>query len=128
VIIDASAAVDALLGSTRCEGGLTQIERTAFLAAPQLLHVEVPSAIWRLTRSGLLDDAAAARSLHQFLRLRVDLVDHAALLPRAWSFRRANRISDCFYLAAATALGVPLLTTDDRLGRGHHGVPVVTVS
>lgn len=128
MILDASAAVDALVPTARSEAVWSHIERAPFLAAPQLLFVEVPSALWRLERSGALPGTATEASLARLASLRVDLLDHAALLPLAWGFRESTRLTDAFYLGAARALGVPLLTTDGRLARGHHGVPVVSVS
>lgn len=128
MILDASAAVDALVGTTRAEAVLHQIERADHLAAPQLLHVEVASALWRLVRTTILAPDVAESALARLRRLRVDLLDHEMLLPLAWGFRESNRLTDCFYLAAAMGLDTALLTTDGRLGRSHHGVRVIAIS
>jgi predicted nucleic acid-binding protein len=42
--------------------------------------------------------------------------------------RSGVRIADAFYLACAAGMDTSLLTTDARLARGHHGVPVTLVT
>lgn len=46
----------------------------------------------------------------------------------AWALRESTRMSDAFYLACAQAMSLPLLTTDARLVRGQHGIPVTLVT
>ncbi len=127
MILDASALVDALVGTTRAEAVLAHVARAAFVAAPQLLIVEVTSAIARLERAGAIDSPAADNAMGRLADLNIDLVDHRDLLPLAWGFRGSTRIADSFYLAAATALGVPVLTTDRRLANAPRGVPIIAL-
>lgn len=128
MIIDASAVVDVITPSPRSSALWALLEAADGLAAPQLLSVEVASAMWRAHRAGMISERQADDALRRYQTLDVTLLDHSLLLEHAWRFRHANRVTDCFYLAAAALLGEPLLTTDLRLARSHHGVPVVTVS
>lgn len=128
MIVDASAVVDALAETRRADAVLMQFDRARWLAAPHFIHVEVASALWRLARSGHLTDAASETAIQRLRELPLTAIDEAVLLRPAWSHRTSVRVSDAFYLAAAELTGAPLLTTDARLARGHHGVSIILVS
>lgn len=104
------------------------LEAADAVAAPELLLVEVASAMWRLVGAGVLTDRDARRGIEAAGAMDVELVPHRGLLAHAWDFRESVRIGDAFYLACAAQLGTSLLTTDARLTRGHHGVPTTLVS
>ena len=86
------------------------------MAAPELLDVEVLSALWRLVRAGVLTEAAATAAARlrtmPVLRVRDEL-----LTEQAWALRHRVRIADAFYLGCARFLGGVLITTDGRLAR-----------
>jgi len=126
--VDASALVDALARNRRSEAVRMHLQSADAVAAPELLLVEVASALWRLVRAGAINDSDARRGIDAVATMDVELVPHRALLPQAWAFRESVRIGDAFYLACAARLGTSLLTTDARLARGHHGVPTTLVS
>ena len=127
IVIDASAVIDALTASPRGAAVQQQLEQADQVAAPELLFAEVASALWRLVRADAVMEGDADRALATIARLNVVMVPHRALLPHAWALRESVRIADAFYLACATRLRTSLLTTDARLARGHHGVPVTLV-
>ena len=59
----------------------------------------------------------AADAVDVLGRLEIDPVDPVALLPRIWQLRSNLTVYDAAYVAAAEALGCPLLTGDARLAR-----------
>ena len=116
LVIDASAVVELLIGGRHADW-VTGTVRDEVIVAPELLDVEVTSALARLERSGQLDVMQADAAMARFAALPVERLSHAGLGADAWALRRAVRIADAFYVAAANALDCLLLTTDARLGR-----------
>lgn len=128
IVVDASAIVDLLARREPwrlVEWHLRQAER---LVAPDLLYPEVTSAVARLERAGVLPEAAADLAIKRLRVMPLDVVGHRDLVAVAWELRASVRVTDAYYLACAAAVGTPLLTTDARLARGHHAVPVLLVS
>lgn len=125
LVLDASVAVDALAPTKLHEPALRAIEGQE-LSAPALIDVEVTSALARLDRAETMSTAEVDQAISDWRTLPVDRVPVEALVPDVWSLRRAVRVNDAFYLAAARALGAPLLTADARLARS--GVRGVTIS
>ena len=124
-VLDASAVVDVLAATDRAAHVRRHLAGADELVAPDLLFPEVTSALWRLVRRDELSAAEAETGLRQLEVLPVDVVPGRRLVPAAWSLRTSVRISDAFYLACADVAQAPLLTSDARLGRGHHGIAVV---
>ena len=114
IVVDASAVVDVLVGSPR-SAQLSAAMRDNILVAPELLDVEVCSALARLERASTLTGAQADEALSLYLELPVQRISHRNLRHQAWSLRRSVRIADAFYLACAVAIDAPLLTLDRRL-------------
>jgi predicted nucleic acid-binding protein len=116
IVVDASAIIDVLVGSPR-SAGLSAAMRDNTLIAPELLDVEVCSALARLERASVLTSAQADEALSLYLELPLQRISHRNLRHQAWSLRHSVRIADAFYLACAVALSAPLLTLDRRLIR-----------
>ncbi|MXZ85147.1 MAG: type II toxin-antitoxin system VapC family toxin [Acidimicrobiia bacterium] len=115
-VVDASVAVEYLL---RTPLGITlagTVEE-ASLAAPEMLDAEVMSVLRRAVLTGRLDEARAVMALSDLALWPIDRVSHRALALLAWEHYRNISAYDAFYVAAARALGVPLLTADGRLAR-----------
>lgn len=128
MVVDASALVDLLVNVDRGPRVQWHVARAESIAAPDLIHVETTSALWRMARAGEITvDTASAAVVRAGSSDLVD-VPHRRLVAQAWRFREHSRITDAFYLACAEELHAPLLTTDARLARGHHGVPVTLVT
>lgn len=126
LLLDASAVVEALLGTDRGERLLERLvlEEDEPVTVVHL-DAEVLSALARLQRAGQLDTRDVERLLAHFRRLAVRrLPITPELLLAAWALRGNVSMRDALYVAAARALGVGLLTTDERLARA---VPDVAV-
>ncbi len=125
IVLDASAVVELLVGGElgrrvrRVVGGEDAI-------APELLDVEVVSAVSRLVRAGAMSDDVASGLVAALRRMPARRIPHRFLMARAWDLRNRVRIADAFYVACAAWAGVPLLTTDARLGRA--ALPNVTLT
>ena len=128
IVLDASAAVE-LLAESRVGLRVEQFLRADHALAPEVLDVEVASALARLVRAGTLTDEVGTSRIRSLQRLPVQRIPHRPLATRAWQLRDRVRISDAFYVACAELVGASLVTTDARLGRAAlRGVTVTVVS
>ena len=115
-VVDASVAVEYLL-RTPLGMTLASTVEDASLAAPEMLDAEVMSVLRRAVLTGRLDEARAVMALSDLALWPIDRVSHRALALLAWEHYRNISAYDAFYVAAARALGVPVLTADGRLAR-----------
>ncbi len=115
-VVDASVAVEYLL---RTPLGLSLAETIddARLAAPDLVDAEVMSGLRRAVHAGRLTDERAVMAIDALTHWPVRRIASRALAPAAWQHHRNVTAYDAFYVAAASALGAPLLTADGRLAR-----------
>lgn len=116
IVLDASAAVELLLGGSAAE----QIGRrvgapTESLHAPHLIDVEVAHVLRRYVATGSLGERRARTMLRDYEDLNVRRYPHDALLPRVWQLRRNVTAYDAVYLVLAEVLSAPLLTCDAKL-------------
>ena len=75
------------------------------------------SALRRAVLSGRLDGARAEMALSDLTVWPIDRISHRTLVLSAWKHYSNVSAFDAFYVAAARAMGVPLLTADGRLAR-----------
>lgn len=116
LVLDASAAVELLLDTRRGRlVGRHLVKEEA--VAPELLDVEVCSALARLQRSGLLTGPEADALVGELTELPVQRIPHEPLLRTAWSLRERVRLADAFYVACAPLVHAAVLTCDARLAR-----------
>ena len=115
-VVDASVAVEYLL---RTPLGLSLAEtiEDARLAAPDLIDAEVVSGLRRAVHAGRLTDERAVMAIGALAQWPVRRIAGRALAPATWQHHRNVTAYDAFYVAAASALGAPLLTADGRLAR-----------
>ena len=120
IVLDASAALEFLLGSSRGQRVRARMsEREDTLHAPHIIDLEVVNALRRLVRAGHVDESrahGAIADLHDFSLRRYP---HGPLVPRIWELRSNASAYDASYLALGEALGAPLLTCDARVA----GIP-----
>lgn len=124
VVLDASALVEALLGT---ELGLVVRKRLrgCELHAPAHIDAEALSALGRLHRAQALDSATVSAALTELARAPIIRRPLANLLVGAWAQRGQLRLVDALYVTLATTLQVALLTTDARLARARAGIELV---
>ena len=122
-VVDASVAVEYLL---RTPLGLAASDTldSAALIAPELMDVEVASALRKAVLLGRLDEARALAAVADLARWPVDRISHQALTHVAWRYRHNVSAYDAYYVACARSYGVPLLTADGKLA-GAPGLDIV---
>ncbi len=127
-VVDASVAVEYLL---RTPLGLpaADIVESASLVAPELIDAEALSVLRRAVLGGRLDEARAEMAVDDLTHWPVDRISHRSPARLAWHYYQSVNTYDAFYVAAARAQGLPLLTADGRLARasGVGGVHVVSL-
>jgi predicted nucleic acid-binding protein len=117
LVIDASAVVEALLGTDL--GIKVRVRmRGHQLHAPAHLDAEVLSALGRMHHAGELPDSTVAAALGELATAPINRHPLASLLSGAWKRRENQRLADALYTELAASLdSAPLLTTDARLAR-----------
>jgi predicted nucleic acid-binding protein len=119
IVLDASAAVELVLGTRRGAAIAARVDAEP-LHAPHLLDVEVASALRRLEQRRAIGSDRAAEGLRFLGELDVERSAHEGLVQRAWQMRHNLTLYDGVYLALAEALDAPLLTCDARLAEQQH--------
>jgi predicted nucleic acid-binding protein len=118
IVLDASAAVEALIGSGVGRAVRARM-RGCDLHAPAHLDAEVLSALGRLHRAGALDQQVIMRSLTELEAAPIARHPLAGLLAGAWAARESFRLVDGLYVELSRSLQTPLVTTDARLARAY---------
>lgn len=127
VVLDASAAVELLLGS-RAGAFVSRSLRGETVAAPGHLDAEVLSALGRLAREGAVPEDRVGASLAELARAPVSRFPVAPLLAEAWDLRANLSLRDALYVALARRLQATLVTADARLARAPElGIPLTVV-
>lgn len=119
IVVDASVVLHALADDGG--GGVVARERLGRedgLAAPQLIDLEVASALRAYLRRGRIGRHRAELALTDLGYLDLDRWDHGGLVRRVWALRDSVSAYDAAYLALAEQLGCALLTADARLAKG----------
>jgi predicted nucleic acid-binding protein len=87
------------------------------LAAPEVVDLEVTSALRGLVRVGKVDERRAREALADLRDLSLRRASHRHLLTRCWDLRDNLRAYDASYVALAELLGATLVTADARVSR-----------
>jgi predicted nucleic acid-binding protein len=117
IVLEASAVADLLLGTERAASVEALVFGGESLHAPELLDVEVAFVLRRAERREEIGPRRAREALADLRDLPVYLYGPRPLLDRVWALRRNFTPADALYTSLAEALGVRLLTTDERLAR-----------
>ena len=119
VVVDASALVAVLIDSGREGEWAESMLSDSAPAGPELALVEASNILRRLERAGEISRLEATSGHRDLLRLDVALFPFAPFAERVWALRHNLTSYDAWYVALAEALGCPLLTLDERIGRAH---------
>jgi predicted nucleic acid-binding protein len=87
------------------------------LVAPHVVDLEVASVWRRQVAAGRMENRRALLALADLLDLPMQRAPHDAVLPRCWELRDNVTVYDAVYVALAEAIGVSLVTGDQRLHR-----------
>lgn len=127
VVVDASAMVEIVQSSPTGRAVASRLVGEA-VAAPDVIDVEVASAIRRQQRAGRMDEDEVSRALDLLLDWPADRIPSRLLVRgtrRWWPNVTAH---DALYLAVAVGRSASLLTCDGPLSRAPAvGVPVENV-
>jgi predicted nucleic acid-binding protein len=91
--------------------------RNEDLAAPEVIDIEVTSALRGLLRVGKVDELRALLALADLRRIPLRRASHQRLVSRCWELRDNFTAYDASYIALAEMLGTTLVTTDARMSR-----------
>ena len=111
IVIDASALVDAFIGKASAATRISGEE----LHAPHLIDLEVASALRRLEWEGTIAEPDSGTFLTALQHANLHRHSHRGLLGAIWELRHNLSTYDAAYVALATALDAPLVTTDAKL-------------
>ena len=119
IVLDASAAVDALLYRSPHSDLIHEHlrEHVGDLHAPHLLDAEVGEVLRRHVLRGALHPGAARDALGVLGGLRITRYAHLLFLPRALTLGDNLTVYDALYVALAEGLEAPLLTRDAGIAR-----------
>jgi predicted nucleic acid-binding protein len=127
LVVDASVVIKWVLPEADSAPALTP--RSRRLAAPDLLTAECVNILWKHVRRGerSLAEAQAAAGLLGAAGIELRPMRGLADSATQWAVRLDHPAYDCFYLALAELLAVPLVTVDGRLQRRLRVAPTSAV-
>ena len=118
MVLDASVVLEVLLRTPDSEVIADRVLSAGEpLHAPHLLDLEVAQVLRRYVMRGELTDSRGRDALDVMAVFPIARYSHEPLLGRIWQLRETLTAYDAAYLALAEALGVTLLTRDQRLAR-----------
>jgi predicted nucleic acid-binding protein len=114
IVIDASTALEILSRTKRgIELEAVLLERD--LHAPDVIDLEVLSAVRRWERTGLIGSAEATDIFNAFLAIGITRHSHTPLMDSIWALRHNLTPYDAAYVALANVLDAELVTMDSGL-------------
>jgi predicted nucleic acid-binding protein len=126
IVVDASAVVELLLGDAETRHAVRdELHAARRVHAPDLLTLEVLSALARATRRNAMTAPEQQVALDAYASLRISRHRSHPLWPRIACLTVRHSSYDASYVALAEMLGAPLLTTDARLARAVTTVDVI---
>jgi len=129
IVLDASAAVEWLLGLPLAAAVGERLRSEETLHAPHLLAVEVAQVIRRYVSKGGVGAERGAQAIADLADLDVAHHPHEPLLPVIWRLRHNLTAYDAAYVALAEALDASLLTLDAGIAApGMHRARVDLIS
>jgi len=115
LVVDASVLAPVVADEGDDGQRFRQRLRDETLIGPDLLRLEVVSVLRRHAHNGFLTDQQADRALEDLLAFPITVFPTLPLLGRAWELRHNVSAYDGTYVALAEAVGLRLLTADQRL-------------
>jgi predicted nucleic acid-binding protein len=117
VVVDASVVVSALVDGGPAGRWSEEWLRSAGVAAPHLMPVEVANILRRAALRGDISADTASMAHADLGDLRLELFPYDLVADRAWALRENRTLYDAWYVALAELLEADLVTLDARLAR-----------
>ncbi len=126
VVLDASAAIEAVLPGPRAAQVLDLLEGCPLVLAPALYCSEVANTLWKYVRAGDLDPAEAVTLLETALGLADRAVSDQELAHEALAeaISSGHPVYDLLYVTLSRRFGCTLITLDRRLAGLAEGLGV----
>ena len=117
VVVDASLAVKWFVREPGSEAAAALLAGQRALVAPDIMPLEVASALWKKVQREDVEAGDVAPALTRLLGLDIVLSPTVDLLQPAvrMALEIAHPVYDCLYLALALERGAPLASADTRL-------------
>jgi predicted nucleic acid-binding protein len=116
IVVDASALVEILLRTPRSRGVRHHIGNSD-MVAPDLINVEVLSALKRVARNGDISTGRADQAIDDLQDAPIAHFPTLPLLRGTWRLRGKLSMYDACYVSLAEALDCRLVTSDMRLAQ-----------
>jgi len=127
-VIDASAGVEYLL-RTPTGMSFSEMLDEADLFAPELIDVEILSALRRAVQRDLLDPVRAEEAVEDLAAWPLERVPHRGLGADVWRLRHNFTAYDATYVAVARSLQACLVTADGPLARAPNpGIAILNIT
>lgn len=119
MILDTSVLYDVVVDGARSGTARRFIRQADSLWSPDLIRLEMASALTRSVRRKEIGVEAAQLAYRVAVDLVPDVEDSSPLISRAFemSLQLVHPCADCVFLALAEIRSVPLATSDARLAR-----------
>ena len=119
MILDTSVLYDVVVDGARSETARRFIRQAETLWSPDLIRIEMASALTRSVRRKEMSGEAAQAAYRVAVSLVPDVEDSTLLISRAFemSLDLFHPCADCVFLALAEGRSVPLVTSDARFVR-----------
>ncbi|HMJ02723.1 MAG TPA: type II toxin-antitoxin system VapC family toxin [Conexibacter sp.] len=117
IVVDASVLVGVVAEDNDAADDIRARLAGRRLFAPEVLDLEVISALRRARRARRIAGDRALRALAELAFLPVSRVSHTMLLDRIWRLRDNLTAYDAAYVALAGVLDAPVYTRDAKLAR-----------
>ena len=126
LVLDASGAIEIVCETELGKNLFNVLSRFSPWWVPDHFHVEAAAGLRNLYVRKLLTSDVASTALHRVLEMPLFVERSLPNIPHAWNFKDNLTIQDSLYVLLARKLGLPLLTSDQRLMRSPHlGVVVL---
>ncbi|MBL8514091.1 MAG: type II toxin-antitoxin system VapC family toxin, partial [Betaproteobacteria bacterium] len=116
LVVDSSLVAAFLFGEPRCEEALARMEGWA-LCAPRIIDFEVANIGMNKIRSKQTTLETAKVAMNAFREMSIEISDIEPDVMLEMAARLGLSAYDAAYICLAEAIGAPLVTFDEALGR-----------
>lgn len=117
LVVDASVVAAAFFPEKYSVVARELLLSDAVFYAPDLIHAELASVVWKRHRRGEIDEEEAAGLLADMLDLPLEIVSSQELVPEALALaiQTERTVYDCLYVALAVQKKTAMVSGDQRL-------------